>query len=127
CSFSLPTRRALTVRLRPGACSRSADDQVDELSRDDDLLDALLAVELAPHGVRAPGELDEFLLGGVHRRLDAGAQLAVHLDDEGEGVALEQGRVRPRPRHLPYPSALDGLVDLGAEVRGEREQERAGG
>ena len=83
-----------------------ANDEVDELAGHDDLLDDLLAVEVAADLLAAARQLQQLVLGGVGRRLDPVAQLAVDLDDEGEGVGCQQRRVGLGPGLLPDPLAL---------------------
>src|SRR5262249_641592 len=80
-----------------------SNDEVDESSRDDDLLDDRLAIEVALNVVAGLGQLEELVLSRVGRDLDPVPQLAVHLDDQHVGVALEQSRIRLGPGLLPDP------------------------
>ena len=105
---------------------RSAGDDVDQLvGHDDDLGDGLaVEVGLDPPGVqRQPLELLARRAGGGG---DAVTNLAVDHADQLERVGHEHGGIGRRPRLLPDPTAGDQLVDLGAEVRREREQQRGG-
>jgi hypothetical protein len=80
-----------------------ADDEVDELSRDDNRLADLLAVQVRLHARGGLGQLDQLAFGRVDRDLHAVAYLPVHLNHELERVALEQHRVGLRPRLFPQP------------------------
>src|SRR3954447_17872874 len=103
------------------------DDQVHEPARNDDLLDDRLAVEMALNVLAPSRQLGQLRLGGVGRDLEPVAELAVDLHDQHVGVALEQCRVGFRPGLLPDPLALQPLIDLRAEVGGEREEQGGGG
>src|SRR3954447_16719460 len=106
-----PARKACSWVTSLGRC-RLPDHQVDELPGHDDLLDDLLAVDVAPYRRIRPGELHELLARRVRRRLDARAPLAVDLHDEGEDVAGQQLGVRLGPGILPDPAPGDRLIDL---------------
>ena len=69
----------------------------------------------------------QLVLAGARAGLDPVAELAVDLDDEREGVGLEQRGVGLRPGLLPDAPALEHLPDLGAEVGREGEDQRGGG
>ena len=101
------------------------DDEVHELARHDDDLDDVLAVHVRLDP-RRPGQALELLARGRRGRLHAVAELAVDLHHQLDGVALQQRRVGVRPRLLPDPRAGQQLVDLGPEVRREREDQRRG-
>src|SRR5512132_1268178 len=103
-----------------------ANDEVDESSRNDDLLDDRLAVEMPLDVLAGPGQLQEPLFRRVAVHLDPIAELAVHLHDEHVGLPLQQIRIRLGPWLLPDQLTGQPLVDLGAEVRGEREEQRGG-
>src|SRR5688500_17500793 len=75
----LTSMRRLSSRPEATACHGSANDEVDELAGDDVLLDDLLAVQVALHGISADRQAHELLLGGVHSGLDPGAEPAVDL------------------------------------------------
>src|SRR5262245_43977369 len=123
----LTSMRRLSTRPGADACYRLSDYQVDELPGHDDLLDDLLAVEMALDGLGASGQLQQLGLWGTHRRLDARPEPPVDLDHQRERVALEQRGVGLRPRLLPDTAAVDRLEYLGGEVRGEREDQRRRG
>ena len=97
------------------------------LSGHDDHLDDLVAVDVGLHAAGRERERSSSLLGGAARRRDAVADLAVDLADELERVGASMRRVGVRPRLLPHAPAGQLLVDLGAEVRREREHQRGGG
>src|SRR4051795_9005414 len=103
-----------TLRSRAPA-RRLADDEVDELARDHDDLHDLLAVDLRLQARRSRERL-ELLARRGRRRLHAIAQLAVDLHHELHRVALEERRVRVRPRLLPHAFARQDLVHLRAAV-----------
>ena len=104
----------------------SAHDEIHEFSRYNDGLDDLPAVEPGRQLLGFARYPLLLLLGCVGRRLEAVDQLAVHLDDERNGVRHEQVPVGLRPRFLPDAPAGQLLVDLGAEVRREGEDQRGG-
>src|SRR5215207_9021060 len=120
------TRAFYQTRAR-GVQRSAADDQVDELARHHDLLDELLAVDVAAHVLARPGELHELPVREAGGDLDLIAPATVDLDDQAEPVALEQRPIGPGPGLLPDPLTAQGLVDLGAEVRSEGEDQRGGG
>src|SRR5215207_10686037 len=103
----LTSMRRLSSRPGAHACCQLLHDEVHELAGDDDLLDDLLAVDVAPHPGIGARELQQLLPRGVRRSLHTGAALAVHLDDEGEDVACEQGGIGLRPWVLPHPPPRD--------------------
>ena len=83
---------------------------------------------MAPDLLAGAGELEQLGLGRVRGGLDPVAELAVDLDDQGDGVAgraasgsaFGQGSSQTR-------LAGQALVDLGAEVRREGEDQRGRG
>src|SRR3954454_15417141 len=68
------------------------DDQVHEPTRNDDLLDDRLAVDLALNVLAPSRQLRQLRLGGLGRDLDSVTELAVDLHDQHVGVALGQCR-----------------------------------
>src|SRR5512132_2397941 len=103
-----------------------ANDEVDESSRNDDLLDDRLAVEMPLDVLAGPGQLQEPLLRRIALHLDPIAELAVHLHDQHVGLPLQQIRIRLGPWLLPDPLTGQPLEDLCAEVWREREEQRGG-
>ena len=95
---------------------RSLDDQVDELARDDDLLADLLAVHVGAHARELLRARDQLGLGEPDRHLDLVPHPPVHLHDQLERLALEQGRVGLRP----------GLRPTGARARAAPRAPRPG-
>jgi hypothetical protein len=69
----------------------------------------------------------ELLARGVGRNREPVDQLAVQLHDQLDLLVGQQLRIGLRPGLLPDPIARDALVDLGAQVRGEREHQRPRG
>src|SRR4051794_2551435 len=92
----LTSMRRLSSRPGTQACcqdsssSDSPDHEIHQLAGDDDLLDDLLAVDMAPDGGVGASKFHQLLSRRVRGCLDACAALAVDLDDEGEYVAGEQ-------------------------------------
>ncbi len=82
---------------------------------------------MRPHVGRCAAEVLQLLRARVGARLHAVADLAVDLADELVDVALEQRLVGLRPGLLPYALAREEVVDVGAGVRSEREQQRGAG
>jgi hypothetical protein len=71
---------ALSTRNRPANRENSANHQVDQLAGHDDLLDDLLAVEVAAHLLALAGQRQQLVLGASAPPRSV-AQLAVDLDD----------------------------------------------
>src|SRR3954454_8784598 len=120
------TSTSSTSRSTPGFADPLADDEVDELARDDDRLADLLAVELCLHLLGRESQLDELLVGEVDRDLEAVAQLAVHLHDELERRASEEPLARDGPRRLPETLVPELEPQLLGQVRRVRLDQRHG-
>src|SRR6478735_4590469 len=82
---------------------------------------------MAAHLLALACERQQLGLGSLGCGLDPIAQLAVDLDDKGDGVAGKQLGIGPRPRLLPDPALLESLPDLGAQMRGKGEDQRSRG
>src|ERR1035441_5585700 len=114
-------------RQRPGRPADAlANDEVDELARDDDLPDDLFAIEMRLDVGREPAQLPQLVGAGVDRSLHAIAQLSVDLADQLVDLALQQLLIGARPVSLPYALAGQAVEDVRADVRSEREQQRGG-
>src|SRR4051794_24534404 len=100
------------------------DDEVDQLARHDDDLHDVAAVHVLLHLRALARQGLELLARRQRRRLQPVAQLPVDLDHDLHHLPLEQPQLGPRPRFLPHPGAGQQLVDLGAGVRREREDQR---
>ena len=100
---SVPSDRFKRVVLPYRHRHSLADNQVHELPGDDDLLADLLAVQKLLNPRRGLRLRDQLFLRGIGRDLDPVTNTPVDLDHELERLALEQRRIRLRPRMLPQP------------------------
>src|SRR6185369_8542763 len=96
------------------------DDQVHEPSGDDDGFLHLFAVEVSGDPGKLLGARDELVVVKPGRHLDPAAHAAVHLDDELEGLALEESGIGLGPLRAPEPLVAESLPELLGDVRNVR-------
>ena len=105
--------------------------EVDELAGHDDRLHDLLArfrCAATFGAARASASISSLLARGLGgRRARGRAACRSPARPARPSSVAQQRRVGLGPRLLPHAPAGHQLVDLGAEVRGEREDQRAGG
>src|SRR5580700_2515391 len=113
--------------MAPTALSGLADDDVDQLVRDDDHLGDLVPVEMGLDAAGLEAQFFQLLAPRPGGCIHPVADLAVDLANELERVGLAHVGIGVGPRLLPPAPAGEHLVSLGPEVRREREQQRRGG
>ena len=93
------------------------DDQVHKPSGNDDGVLHLFAVEVSGDARKLLGARDELVVVKAGRHLDPAAHAAVHLDDELEGLALEESGIGLGPLRAPEPLVAEALPKLLGDVR----------
>ena len=100
------------------------DHDVHQLAGDDHHLADLFALQQLLNPRAGEGVALQLFAGGAGRDGEAVAQLAVHLDDEGDLVFSGDGGVEGRPGGVVGRARLaETLPELVAHVGGERREE----